>query len=86
MLVLLHLHELGRTPFETASLFLFYELFGIVTNLLGGWIGARYGLKSILFSGVSLQVLACSLLALSAANLTIPFILMYPFTGSSRPS
>lgn len=76
MLVLLHLHELGRTPLEIASLFLLYELFGVVTNLLGGWIGARYGLKSTLFSGVSLQVAACALLAFNAAHLTVPLLLV----------
>lgn len=76
MLVLLYLHQLGRSPFEIASLFLFYEFFGIITNLLGGWIGARYGLKSTLFSGVSLQVLACTLLAARADNLTIPLLMI----------
>ena len=32
MLVLLHLHELGYSPLEIASLFLLYELFGVITN------------------------------------------------------
>jgi hypothetical protein len=49
MLVLLHFNTLGYTPFQIASLFLFYEFFGIVTNLVGGWIGARLGLKITLF-------------------------------------
>jgi hypothetical protein len=43
MLVLLHFHGLGYSPAELAFLFLFYELFGVVTNLLGGWIAARLG-------------------------------------------
>ena len=46
MLVLLHFHELGYTPLELALLFLFYEFFGIVTNLVGGWLGARIGLQA----------------------------------------
>ena len=37
MLVLFYFYELGYTPFEVASLFLFYEVFGIVTNLVGGF-------------------------------------------------
>ena len=45
MLVLLHFHQLGYTPVELAFLFLFYEFFGVVTNLVGGWIAARLGLK-----------------------------------------
>lgn len=36
MLVLLHFHELGYTPVQLAFLFLFYELFGVVTNLVSG--------------------------------------------------
>ena len=45
MLVLFYFYELGYSPFEVASLFLFYEVFGIVTNLVGGWLAARLGLK-----------------------------------------
>ena len=75
MLVLLHLHHLGRSPIEIASLFLFYEFFGVVTNFFGGWIGARFGLKSTLVSGLSLQIIACSMLVAASPHLTI-FILM----------
>ncbi|HEX8790331.1 MAG TPA: organoarsenical effux MFS transporter ArsJ [Polyangiaceae bacterium] len=66
MLVLLHFHALGYTPVELAFLFLFYEFFGVVTNLLGGWIAARLGLKVTLFSGLGLQVLALAMLAFVA--------------------
>lgn len=64
MLVLLHFHQLGYTPLQLAFLFLLYEFFGIVTNLVGGWIGARLGLKVTLFGGLALQVAALSMLAL----------------------
>lgn len=64
MLVLLHFHVLGYTPLAIASLFLFYEFFGIVTNLVGGWIAARLGLKVTLFAGLALQVVALAMLAL----------------------
>ena len=64
MLVLLHFHSLGYSPFEIALLFIFYEFFGIITNLIGGWIAARAGLKATLFAGLALQVIALSLLAL----------------------
>jgi MFS family permease len=66
MLVLLHFHALGYTPFQLATLFLLYEFMGMVTNLIGGWIGSRFGLKLTLHMGLSLQVAA--LLALSALN------------------
>lgn len=63
MLVLLHFHQLGYSPVQLAFLFLLYECAGIITNLLGGWVGARYGLRRTLFSGLSLQIVA--LLALT---------------------
>ena len=44
-LVLFFFYERGYSPFEVASLFLFYELFGVVTNLVGGWLAARLGLQ-----------------------------------------
>ncbi|MGO9455203.1 MAG: organoarsenical effux MFS transporter ArsJ [Candidatus Binataceae bacterium] len=64
MLVLLHFDRLGYSAVEIAFLFLFYEFFGIVTNLLGGWIAARSGLKVTLYGGLLLQVGALIMLAL----------------------
>ena len=68
MLVLLYFHELGYSPFQVAALFLLYEFFGIVTNLIGGWIGSRIGLKITLFSGILTQIFALSMLALLPAT------------------
>jgi predicted MFS family arabinose efflux permease len=58
MLVLLHFYAIGYGAFQIALLFLFYEAAGVVTNLVGGWIGARFGLKSILLSGLFIQFIA----------------------------
>lgn len=66
MLVLLHFHTLGYTPFQLATLFVLYEVMGMVTNLLGGWLGGRHGLKLTLHLGLALQVAA--LIALSMLN------------------
>ena len=63
-LVLLHFHDLGYSPVTLGFLFLFYEFFGIVTNLAGGWAGSRYGLNRTLYAGLSLQVIALFLLSL----------------------
>lgn len=68
MLVLLYFHQLGYSPLEVALLFVLYEFFGIVTNLIGGWVGARFGLKLTLFSGLGLQILALTMLALLPAG------------------
>jgi predicted MFS family arabinose efflux permease len=58
MLVLLHFNELGYSPVALAFLFLPYEFMGIVTNLLGGWVGSRTGLNRTLIAGLALQVVA----------------------------
>jgi len=56
MLVVFHFHALGYSTLEIAFLFLFYEFFGIITNLYGGWLGARFGLRLTLWSGTLLQI------------------------------
>lgn len=63
MLVLLHFHTLGYSPLELAFLFMLYEFFGVVTNLIGGWIGSRLGLRITLYAGLSIQVFALWLLS-----------------------
>ncbi|MBF2067836.1 MAG: organoarsenical effux MFS transporter ArsJ [Calothrix sp. C42_A2020_038] len=66
MLVLLYFNNIGYTPLQIASLFLFYEIFGVITNFLGGWIGSQFGLKLTLYIGIGLQIF--SLLMLSWLN------------------
>lgn len=62
VLVLLHFNELGYSPVAIAFLFLLYEFMGIITNLIGGWVGARTGLNRTLLAGLTLQVVALSAL------------------------
>jgi len=76
MLVLLFLHEQGYTPLSIASLFLFYELFGVITNFVGGWLGARFGLKATLFAGLSFQIVACGMLTVDTSLLTLSYLLV----------
>ncbi len=63
MLVLLYFNSIGYTPLQIASLFLFYEIFGVVTNFLGGWIGSQFGLKVTLYAGIGLQVFSMVMLS-----------------------
>lgn len=58
MLVVLHFYALGYESLDIAMLFLFYEFFGVITNLVGGWLGARIGLNRTMNVGLSLQILA----------------------------
>ena len=66
MLVLLHFNDLGYSAVAIAFLFLAYEFMGILTNLLGGWVGSRRGLNRTLVAGLVLQIVA--LMALSAES------------------
>lgn len=76
MLVVLHFHLLGYTPLQIAMLFLFYEFFGVVTNLLGGWLGARWGLNRTMHLGLGLQVLALSMLLVPQDWLTVAWVML----------
>ena len=75
MLVVLHFHQLGYSPLQIAMLFLFYEVFGVVTNLVGGWLGARIGLNRTMNIGLAMQVVALSMLLVPAAWLTVPWVM-----------
>ncbi|WKE67091.1 organoarsenical effux MFS transporter ArsJ [Gallaecimonas kandeliae] len=74
MLVVLHFAHLGYSPLAIAMLFLFYEFFGVVTNLVGGWLGARLGLNNTMNLGLGLQVLALCML-LPPSWLTVPWVM-----------
>lgn len=76
MLVVLHFHTLGYSPLQIAALFLFYELFGVVTNLLGGYLGARLGLNRTMNLGLAMQVVALLMLTVPAAWLTVPWVML----------
>ncbi|MEQ5802564.1 organoarsenical effux MFS transporter ArsJ [Halomonas sp. H10-9-1] len=75
MLVVLHFHRLGYSPLEVALLFLFYEAFGVVTNLVGGWLGARLGLNRTMNAGLALQILALAMLMVPASALSVPWVM-----------
>ncbi|WP_150277493.1 organoarsenical effux MFS transporter ArsJ [Halopseudomonas salina] len=75
MLVVLHFHTLGYTPLEIAALFLFYEIFGVVTNLVGGYLGAWVGLNRTMNIGLAIQVIALLLLTVPTAWLSIPLVM-----------
>ncbi|MFC7419846.1 organoarsenical effux MFS transporter ArsJ [Iodobacter arcticus] len=75
MLVVLHFHQLGFSPLSLAMLFLFYEIFGVITNLVGGWLGARIGLNKTMNIGLGLQVIALLALTVPTAMLTVPWVM-----------
>lgn len=82
MLVLLYFHTLGYTPLEVAMLFLFYEIFGIATNVLGGWIGSQFGVKLTLYGGIALQIGA--LLLMTPVNESWAIALAVPYVMGAQ--
>jgi len=75
MLVVLYFHQLGYAPLEIAFLFLFYEFFGVITNLIGGWLGARLGLNQTMNIGLGLQLFALSMLTVPSSLLSVFWVM-----------
>ncbi len=75
MLVVLHFHALGYSPLQIAALFLFCEFFGVATNLVGSYLGARLGLNRTMNIGLAIQVVALLMLTAPSVWLTIPWVM-----------
>lgn len=75
MLVVLHFHQLGYSALAIASLFLFYEFFGVVTNLVGGYLASRLGLNVTMHIGMAMQVLALAMLTVPDGWLTVLYVM-----------
>jgi predicted MFS family arabinose efflux permease len=89
MLVLLHFNDLGYSPVAIAFLFLAYEFMGILTNLLGGWVGARRGLNRTLVAGLLLQIVALVALTFESPSweqwLSVAFVMaMQALSGVAK--
>ncbi|ETI61972.1 organoarsenical effux MFS transporter ArsJ [Marinomonas profundimaris] len=76
MLVVLYFYELGYGALDIALLFIFYEAFGVVTNLFGGWLGARWGLNRTMNIGLGLQIIALGMLLVPAGWLTVIWVMI----------
>ncbi|MGJ8648689.1 MAG: organoarsenical effux MFS transporter ArsJ [Marinomonas colpomeniae] len=76
MLVVLYFYELGYGALDIALLFVFYEAFGVVTNLFGGWLGARWGLNRTMNIGLGMQILALAMLLVPATWLTVIWVMV----------
>ena len=85
-LVLFYFYQLGYNALQVASLFLFYEVFGIVTNFCGGYLGSRFGLKTTLFLGLGTQLVALSMLGLMPPSaLTVAYVMVsQAFSGIAK--
>ncbi|MCF7971591.1 MAG: organoarsenical effux MFS transporter ArsJ [Methylococcaceae bacterium] len=76
MLVILYFHQLGYSPLQVASLFLLYEFCGVITNLIGGWLAAHMGLNTSLHFGLTLQIIALSMLLVEPSQLSVFYVMV----------
>lgn len=76
MLVVLYFHGLDYRPLDIAMLFIFYEIFGVITNLMGGWLGARLGLNRTMNIGLFMQIIALSMLLVPSTLLTVAWVMV----------
>jgi len=76
MLVVLYFHQLGYSAMTIASLFLFYEFFGVITNLFGGWLGTRLGINLAMYLGMLIQILALLMLTIDTDMLSVSYVML----------
>jgi MFS family permease len=76
MLVVLYFHHLGYSSLSIAMLFLFYEIFGVITNLIGGWLGAMLGLNKTMNIGLAIQMVALTMLAVPPEMLSVVYVMI----------
>lgn len=77
MIVLLHAYTKNFSALEVAIMFTLYELAGVFTNLAAGVMGARWGIKFTLVSGLTLQLISYGLLFAWKDDWTKQFAIIY---------
>lgn len=62
MIVLLHAYNNQFSALEVSIMFMLYELAGVFTNLAAGFMGAKWGIKFTLITGLLLQLVSYGML------------------------
>ena len=62
MIVLLHAYNKSFSAWQVAVMFVLYETAGVFTNLAAGIMGAKWGIKTTLLTGLVLQLFSYGLL------------------------
>ena len=76
MLVVLFFHQLGYSPIDIAALLVFYELFGVITNLYAGWLATAIGLSVTMQMGLALQIVALGMLMVDSSILNVIYVMV----------
>jgi predicted MFS family arabinose efflux permease len=75
MLVLFHYYTLGYNALDLAFVFVLYELFGVIINLVGGQLANRIGILNSMRLGITLQIITLIALAIPS-ELPAPWYVM----------
>ena len=60
-------------------------MFGVITNIIGGWLGARIGLNRIMNIGLGVQIVSLSMLLVPSTMLTVVWVMAaQAFSGIAK--
>ncbi|GES82973.1 organoarsenical effux MFS transporter ArsJ [Rhizophagus clarus] len=77
MIILFQLYNLKYNALQISSMFTLYEFFGVITNLFGGILGSRLGLKFCLLTGLVFQIIGIGLLCGLRLNWGKTIVIIY---------
>ncbi|CAG8626760.1 12482_t:CDS:2 [Acaulospora morrowiae] len=77
MVVLFELYKRHYDAFQISLALASYEFLGVITNLVGGIIGDRHGLRSCLLIGLSTQIIGIAILSGLQAEWSREFTIIY---------
>ncbi|CAG8569160.1 2289_t:CDS:2 [Ambispora gerdemannii] len=77
MIVLLELYQRHFNALQISLMFTLYEFLGVVTNLVGGILGSRLGLRFCLLTGLVAQIIGIGILCGLQRDWTRTVIIVY---------
>ena len=77
MVILLELYNRQFNALEISLMFTLYEFFGIITNLVGGIFGSKWGFRFCLILGLINQIIGISLLCGLQSDWTKVVVIIY---------
>ncbi|RHZ83049.1 hypothetical protein Glove_99g131 [Diversispora epigaea] len=77
MIILLELYNRRFNALQISTMFILYEFFGVVTNLVGGILGSRLGLRFCLLVGLCTQVIGIGISCGLQSNWSSLVVILY---------
>jgi MFS family permease len=77
MIILLELYNRSFNALEISFMFVLYEFLGVVTNLFGGVLGSKWGLRLCLLSGLFFQCIGIGILCGLKSHWSNQIVIVY---------